>query len=170
MTYPGNGTYQLSLLSYFSAQEEELSPACIFSPRTTEDVATAIKILTSIFTGNQSQSLFAIRSGGHTSNAGSANIEDGVTIDLRALDDIAVNANETVTSVGAGATWGDVYQALDERNITVSGGRVSQVGVGGLTLGGKNSCAPKSLLSYLGSCLFWNSRDFLLFTSVWVCL
>ena len=137
MTYPGNETYQSSLLSYFSAQEEELSPACILSPRITEDVATAIKILTSIFTANHSQNLFAIRGGGHTSNAGSANIDGGVTIDLRALNNIMVNTDETVTSVGAGATWGDVYQKLDERDLAVSGGRVSQVGVGGLTLGGK---------------------------------
>ena len=148
MTYPGNRTYQSSLLSYFSAQEEQISPECILLPRTAKDVATAIKILTSTFTGNQSQSYFAIRGGGHTSNAGSANIEGGVTIDLRALNSIVVNAKETITSIGAGATWGDVYEKLDEKTITVSGGRVSQVGVGGLTLGGQNSLISKRMIPF----------------------
>lgn len=114
-----------------------MSPACIVTPSNTEDVATAIKILGSIFRANASQGHFAIRGGGHTSTAGSANIEGGVTLDLRSLDGVAVNGETTTASVGGGAIWGDVYMKLDALNLSVSGGRVSGIGVGGLTTGGK---------------------------------
>lgn len=39
-------------------------------------------------------------------------------------------------SVGPGATWDLVYGKLDPLGLSVAGGRVSGVGVGGLTLGG----------------------------------
>lgn len=38
--------------------------------------------------------------------------------------------------IGAGLKWDDVYAALDPHNVTVVGGRVSGVGVAGITLGG----------------------------------
>lgn len=41
-----------------------------------------------------------------------------------------------VASIGTGARWGDVYGELQEHNVSVTGGRQSVVGVGGLTLGG----------------------------------
>ncbi|KAI9690793.1 MAG: hypothetical protein M1822_008412 [Bathelium mastoideum] len=46
-----------------------------------------------------------------------------------------MNGN-TVTRVGAGRDWGDVYSVLDHQNLTVIGGREKSVGVAGLTLGG----------------------------------
>lgn len=134
--YPGSSGYVTSLQSYFAAQEQELTPACIVTPSNTQDVSTAIKTLASIFRKDASQGHFAVRGGGHNSNAGSANIEDGVTLDLKALDGVAVDASKTVASVGGGAVWGDVYMKLDAMNLSVTGGRVSGVGVGGLTTGG----------------------------------
>lgn len=98
-----------------------MSPACIVTPSDTGDVATAVKTLASIFKGNASQGHFAIRGGGHTSNADSANIESEVTIDLRGLDGVTVNAEKTITSVGGGAIWSDVYMKLDAMNLSVPG-------------------------------------------------
>lgn len=46
---------------------------------------------------------FAIRGGGHTPWAGSANINGGVTIDMTSIKDVTVNNNKTIASVGAGA-------------------------------------------------------------------
>lgn len=146
VTYPGSSVYVTSLQSYFSAQEQELSPACIVIRSDTQDVATAIKTLASIFRKDAKQGHFAIRGGGHNSNAGSANIEHGVTLDLRALDGVAVNADMTVASVGGGAIWGDVYAKLDAMNMSVSGGRVSGVGTGGLTTGGEFVSIPRLVL------------------------
>lgn len=49
---------------------------------------------------------------------------------------------ETKTAVvGPGQTWYDVYSALDQHGVTVLGGRVPTVGVGGLLLGGGKSIA-----------------------------
>ena len=130
--------YTESLASYFSAQESHLKPACIIRPRSTTEVVTAVSYLVE---ANKSHGIgsvkFAIRSGGHACIAESANLSDGVTIDLRSLNTIELNDDSTQVSIGTGASWGEVYRKLDPLGLAVPGGRHSQVGVGGLTLGGK---------------------------------
>ena len=79
---------------------------------------------------------FAIRSGGHTPWAGAATIVNGVQIDLAAIKQVTVSSNQQVTSVGPGARWLDVYSTLDPLGLSVPGGRVATVGVGGLITGG----------------------------------
>ena len=69
--------------------------------------------------------------------AGAANIQDGVTIDLGLMNDVTVSRDNAITSVGSGARWQDVYLKLDAMNLSVAGGRVYDVGVGGLLLGGE---------------------------------
>ena len=83
--------------------------------------------------------MFAIRGGGHMWWAGAANIQDGVTIDLSDFTKVEISHDKTVTLVGGGARWEDVYYKLDATNLSVVGGRVHDVGVGGLTLGGNVS-------------------------------
>ena len=80
---------------------------------------------------------FAVRSGGHTAHAGSANIDDGVTIDLSALNEITLSGDQSTVAIGPGQRWEKVYGALQAQNLSVSGGRTGGVGVGGLTLGGQ---------------------------------
>lgn len=128
VSYPGNITYAQSSNSYWSKQEQSLAPTCIVTPTNTNDVVIAIKVLTS--------TNFAIRGGGHTPWAGSANINGGVTIDMTSIKDITVNNNKTIASVGAGAVWGDVYRKMDSSELAVIGGRGSSIGVGGLLTGG----------------------------------
>lgn len=70
-------------------------------------------------------------------DSGAANIKNGVTISLRRMNQIAMKADETIVSVGGGATWGEVYKYLDPLGVAVPGGRVANVGVGGLTIGGE---------------------------------
>ena len=70
--------------------------------------------------------------------AGAANIEGGITIDLSAINQVNVSKNHAVTSVGGGARWQDIYLKLDAMGLAVSGGRVAEVGVGGLITGGKS--------------------------------
>ena len=81
--------------------------------------------------------LFAIRSGGHTPWAGASSIDDGITIDLSALNQVTYDAQASQASVGSGARWEAVYAALDPLGVAIPGGRAGTVGVGGLTLGGK---------------------------------
>lgn len=89
-----------------------------------------------MLTSRVTQCKFAVKSGGHAAFAGASNIEGGVTLDLRKLNQIVVSADKKQTAVGAGNVWYDVYTKLQPMGLTVIGGRVSAIGVGGLTLGG----------------------------------
>lgn len=130
VSYPASSVYAESLSSYWSKQEESLAPSCIATPSSEDDVAVAVKILSTL------GCTFAIRGGGHTPWASSANIDGGVTIDMRFINAVTVNKDNTVASVGAGAIWGDVYRKMDALGLAVIGGRGSSIGVGGLTTGG----------------------------------
>ena len=141
VSYVSEGNYNSSMGSYWSSQEANLVPKCIVSPRSVDDVAAAIKTLYDQQLAGQDVS-FAIRGGGHTPWAGSANIQDGVTIDMRAINGIEVSDDLSVTYVGAGAIWGDVYKKMDSLGLVVVGGRLATIGVGGLLTGGLFSILP----------------------------
>lgn len=64
-----------------------------------------------------------------------ANINNGVLIDMAGFNEVVYDAARNIATVGAGLKWGDVYGQLDKFNVTVVGGRVLDVGVGGLILG-----------------------------------
>jgi FAD/FMN-containing dehydrogenase len=70
-------------------------------------------------------------------NGGAANIEGGVVINLRKMNSVTVSEDRTSVTIGGGAIWGEVYEYLDALGIATFGGRVSTVGVGGLSTGGK---------------------------------
>lgn len=94
------------------------------------EVRIALKIIASL------QSKFAVRTVGHNANPGFSSVnESGVVIDLRELKSVALAPERDVVSVGPGAMWGEVYDMLEKDELTVVGGRVSEVGVGGLLLG-----------------------------------
>ena len=82
------------------------------------------------------QCQFAIKSGGHASFAGGSNIQDGITIDMKGFNAIELTQNNSVATVGPGNRWGDVVKTLESDAVTVTAGRVYDVGVGGLALGG----------------------------------
>lgn len=133
---PSDPLYQASKSSYASLQEAEISPACIVKPLNANEVAKAVGALASVYESSSHSAHFAIRGGGHAAWAGSASIENGAVIDMTFINEVVVNADRTVTSVGAGARWSDVYSYLDPMHLAVVGGRAAQVGVGGLILGG----------------------------------
>lgn len=71
--------------------------------------------------------------------------KEGVTIDLSSLTQVqvlnswkqkGVIRTEKVAKLGPGARWIDVYRVLDPLALTVPGGRVDSVGVGGYLIGG----------------------------------
>lgn len=107
-----------------------MSPACFLYPESTADVSTAIKLLVS------NSAPFTVKCGGHTAYAGGSNIQAGVTIDLVRLNQVTVSEDRETVSIGSGNRWGNVSAVLDPLGLAVVGGRVSQVGVAGLTLGG----------------------------------
>lgn len=135
-SFPNSTIYNASLTSYWSLQEGQVHPSCIISATASSDVSLAVFLLV---TGNKlfpGQCQFAVRSGGHTPWAGSANIASGITIDLAAINEVTISADQSVVRIGPGNRWEDVYSVLDAFQLSTSGGRVGDVGVGGLILGG----------------------------------
>jgi FAD/FMN-containing dehydrogenase len=57
-------------------------------------------------------------------------------MDLSKLNTISLDSKGTTASIGPGARWGDVYNYLSLKGVSVAGGRAASVGVGGLTVGG----------------------------------
>lgn len=107
-----------------------LNGPCIFSPDTTHKTAVGVKVAT--FFGSQ----FAIRSGGHTPDPGSASTSAGILFSLENLNKIDLDTTKNIVSIGPGCRWGNVYENLEARGFVAAGGRVPPVGVGGLLTGG----------------------------------
>lgn len=108
-----------------------MAPCCIVKPQNAQQVSAIVSIV--VADGNCQ---FAIKSQGNAPGARFANIEKGVVIDVTGLNNVSINADHSVATVGPGAKWADVYTFLDPLGKTVAGGRIGSVGVSGLTLGG----------------------------------
>lgn len=141
--------YKQSVLSYFTALESEIAPACVATPTSTQDVVEILKIVKSFADSGECQ--LAVKARGNQPFAGAANIAGGVTIDLRSLQNIDIKAEAQCVTVGAGVSWGDLYEKLATAGLAVAGGRSSQGGIGGLTLGGKTS-TPSLVCRLLINC------------------
>ncbi|KAK8039718.1 oxidoreductase [Apiospora rasikravindrae] len=136
VSYPGQQAFESSVASYWSVLERELRPSCVVTPSSKSDVSQSVFVLRigdEVFPG---QCNFAVRSGGHTPFAGSANIQSGITIDLSKMKHVDLSTDRTSVTIGPGNRWGDVYSVLDAQGLSTSGGRVASVGVGGLVTGG----------------------------------
>jgi FAD/FMN-containing dehydrogenase len=106
------------------------SPAAIVQCATDQDVGAAIRF------ARDNKLTLSVRSGGH-SPAGQSTNDGGLVMDLSPLHTVEiVNAQQRIVRIGAGATWGQVAQALAPHGLLISSGDTKSVGVGGLTLGG----------------------------------
>ncbi|KAF2803591.1 FAD-binding domain-containing protein [Mytilinidion resinicola] len=136
ITYPGSTIYEERVDSYWSLTAQ-LTPWCILQPHNAKEVSTAVKAL--VKANKKEECLFAVRSGGHTTWPGAANIENGITIDLGLMNSTTYIASNNTAQVLPGSRWLGVYETLDALGIAAAGGRAATVGVAGLAIGGGNS-------------------------------
>ena len=70
-------------------------------------------------------------------NPGFSNInKSGILIDLQKMNQITLSDDRATASLGPGGRWGEVIEALDPYGVSVIGGRIPNVGVAGVILGG----------------------------------
>lgn len=80
---------------------------------------------------------FAVKSGGHNPNQNFSSVAGGPLVNLKNLNEITYDAVLGTARVGPGNRWTAVITALEAYNVTVVGGRIGHVGVGGYLVGGK---------------------------------
>ncbi|KAI0864632.1 FAD binding domain-containing protein [Xylaria cubensis] len=129
---PQTPSYLNRIKSYFSISAA-LEPWCIVLPSTTQEVSAVIRTLAA------HQCPFGIQSGGHGVFPGANSVRNGITVDLGYMNTITYNAEEKIASIQPGCRWKQVFEALAEYGVAVTGGRDSDVGAGGFILGGGNS-------------------------------
>jgi FAD/FMN-containing dehydrogenase len=104
-------------------------PAIIARCRTAADVASAV-----VFARERGLTV-AVRGGGHNV-AGLATADDGLVLDLSAMNEVTVDPDRRVARAGPGARLGDLDAATQAHGLATSMGVVSQTGIAGLTLSG----------------------------------
>jgi hypothetical protein len=119
------------VINYFwSAQQQEPKPFCIFKPE------KAVEVSTLVLLSRLTQCPFAVRSGGHAAFSGASSADGGVTVTFEKMKQITLSEDKKIATIEPGNLWYDIYTDLQDHNLAVVGGRVSAIGVGGLTTGG----------------------------------
>jgi hypothetical protein len=104
-------------------------PALIARCAGADDVVTALRF------AREHELPIAVRGGGH-SVMGYGVCDDGVVIDLSLMKAISVDPVARVARAAGGVLWSELDLATQRHGLATTGGTVSSVGIGGLTLGG----------------------------------
>ncbi|KAF2114939.1 hypothetical protein BDV96DRAFT_600098 [Lophiotrema nucula] len=155
---PGNEKFEKSNGAYFTVFESSIKPAFIVQPTSVYEISTLLQALHTLLVNGEAK--LAVKGTGHTPFAGSANIENGVTVDLQLLKGIVLTDDRSAVTISVGETWDSVYGELEKHGLTVAGGRVGRVGVGGLILGGEERATQKRTpqLIHAGGLSFYSTR------------
>ncbi|KPM39395.1 hypothetical protein AK830_g7156 [Neonectria ditissima] len=131
VSFPLSLSFHRESNAYWSTVLRDEKPACIVFPKSADHVSTAVKIL------NQYPSVkFTVKSGGHDPNPDHATVPNGVLISMRDISGASYDSEKNVAYVKPGGEWNEVISSLEEESVTVVGGRLGIVGVGGFLLQG----------------------------------
>jgi FAD/FMN-containing dehydrogenase len=95
---------------------------------------------------------------GHNPNEGFSSIQSGPLISTKHLNEVTFDTSSMTVRVGPGNDWQDVHKALEGTGVTVVGGRIGEVGVGGYVVGGG--------LSFLSTQYGWAANNIVAFEVV----
>ncbi|KAF8309580.1 FAD-binding domain-containing protein [Clavulina sp. PMI_390] len=127
VSYPGSSNYAAVVDRWI--KNTSINSTCVVEPATTADVSAVIKVLGAYPVP------FGIKGGGHSFNSNFSSTT-GIQIGMTHFNEVTYSPSAGTVKIGMGTTWDHVYSVLDGYNVTVSGGRVVGVGVGGFLLGG----------------------------------
>ncbi|MGO4690646.1 FAD-binding oxidoreductase [Glaciibacter sp. 2TAF33] len=124
---PGDHTYDRARRVWNGSIDRR--PGMIARAAHADDVVAAVRF------ARRSNAMVAVRGGGH-SFPGYSVCDDGLVIDLSAMNGIRVDPEARTARVQAGALLGDLDRATQQYGLAVPSGIVTHTGVAGLTLGG----------------------------------
>ncbi len=122
---PGDAEYS----SYTVAWNKfcKATPTLVVLPRTSSHASQALSFV------KKYGQRFTIMSGGHDYECNS--MTHDVLFNLALMNQIEVDYEAEVATLGAGARWGDVYSVLEKEGYDIPGDQCPMVGVGGNILG-----------------------------------
>ncbi len=131
---PGDPPYE-DRRAVFDARVDR-RPTAIVSCRSAEDIAGALA-----FAAERGLRV-AVRAGGTTAGAV---LDDGLVLDLAAMDAVTVDVESRTAHVAGGATWLAFDAATQLHGLAATGARVSRLGVAGVVLSGGSGWLERTL-------------------------
>ncbi len=126
LVHPGDTDYD-GLRGVFNGMIDR-RPALIARCTSADDVVEAVNL------ARQDGLPLSVYGGGH-GVTGAAVVDGGVCVDLRTMNNVDVDPERRIARVEGGARWGTIDAATQEHGLAVTGGRMSDTGIGGLALG-----------------------------------
>ena len=108
--------------------------------------------------GRDNGLIVSVRGGAH-STPGYSTCDGGIVIDLQPMNGVEVDPDARTARVQGGAKWADLDGATQEHGLAVTGGRVSDTGVGGLALGSGSGWLERPYGVTCESLLLGRGRD-----------
>ena len=136
LIHPGDAAYDEARTVFNGMIDRR--PALIARCHGAGDVAVAVDL------AREQDLPLSVYGGGH-GVTGSAVVDAGICIDLRGMDRVDVDPERRVARIEGGARWGAIDAATQEHGLAVTGGRMSDTGIGGLALGSGSGWLERKL-------------------------